>query len=375
MKCEGAGKAPRSLYKAVHHYQLRNGRPWYSTGWGECSHCGGAYCVRPLKSGRATVVHHKPVNNCTEREQRLNFRRKQRWITYYNMNHFAGTGWQTSLTWAGPVTQHFNVVEQVAGQFTSQTLSRETIIAPNTFRVEVRSQTPATGGTGFLYNINDRVIVGPTDRITMAVDYATWNSWNQTITVSNYARIEGNQTWHSWTTGTSAGTLTIPSFNNVAAVQQRMQRPIYTAPVEDPAEREARRIREAEALFQRVEAQRLAKETAQRNAHETLLSLLTPQQREEYQARKQFHIRGSKGTLFRVLHGSSGNIREVLSEADEGRGLHAYCAHPQMSVDQRLAEEAGITAGHLPHEDAMIAQMLQLMVDEDAFLAVANRHW
>lgn len=198
--------------------------------------------------------------------------------------------------------------------------------------------------------------------------------WNNTITVSNYARIEMNNLWNNWTVGaTPIQGYTYADQQRAVRQQRQAMAYAYERPREDPVVAAERRQREAEALFRRVEAESRSKEEAKAKAEQTLLSLLTPEQRREYRERKHFHIRGSKGTLYRILHGSSGNVRQVLSEADEGRGLHAYCAHPRMRVEGD--DSIGVVGGVLPHEDAMIAQMLQLMVDEDSFLAVANRHW
>lgn len=372
MKCDGAGKAPRSLYKAIRHYALHNGKPWYISGWGECEHCRGAYAVKPVK-GKAQIAYHKPISECTEAQQKSNQKRKERWLMYYNTNHI--TGGTASSYFGGQIGQFFNVVEQPTWVNYNTTLSRQTYFSSptQTFRTEVRSTVQNEAGQ-YVFHINDQVYVNDTDRMTIVADYASWNAWNQTITVSNYARIEADRNWFNWTQPTQGiSNYTVGDMNAIGGYIRRQA--AYTAPREDPVSLQERRQREAEALFQRVQAERKAKDQAVANAHQTLLALLTPEQREEYQARKQFHVRGSKGTLYRIIHGSSGNVRQVLSEADEGRGLHAFCAHPRMSVDQRTAEAAGISAGHLPHEDAMIAQMLQLMVDEDEFLAVANRHW
>jgi len=316
--------------------------------------------------------YHKPISECKEAEQKANLKRKNRWITYYNMNHI--TGGQIGTYYGGPINQFMNVVETPGVNYTTSALRQTYSSATNTFRVELQSNTQNELGQ-YVFHINDQVYVAPTERMTLAVDYVSWNAWNSTATVSNYARIEMNQTWLNWTGANTP--IQAYSYVDQSYRQQRraIRGDVYTRPREDPVTVAERRQREAEALFRRVEAERRAKDEAVAKAQETLLSLLTPEQRREYKERKMFHIRGSKGTLYRILHGSSGNVRQVLSEADEGRGLHAFCAHPRMGVDQRLAEEAGIQPGHMPHEDAMIAQMLQLMVDEDQFLAVANRHW
>lgn len=377
MKCEGAGKPPKQQYKAIRHYNLRNGRPHYTTGQGECAHCGACHAVRPKKDGTAYVVTHKDIRQCTAPIQRQNRRRKLHWTTYAGMNRFSfehapiiqGTLTTGASSWGGPVNQVINVVETptYVNSYTTGLSQTWTGQLGNFFRVEMQSNTQNAAGQ-YVFQLNDQTILGPTQRMTVAVDYASWNAWNNTITVSNQARIQWDQTWRNWTVPLQA------NINYNDAYRQR-HGAVYTAPRRTPEEIAEEQQRRAEALFQRVEAERRAKEEAQTRAFQTLMSLLTPEQREEYRVRKHFHMRGSKGTLYRILHGSSGNVRQVLSEADEGRGLHAFCAHPRMSVDARTAEAAGISAGHLPHEDAMIAQMLALMTDEDAFLAVANRHW
>lgn len=376
MKCLGAGQPPRNLYKAVHHYRLRSGKMHQSSGWGSCAHCGGAHCVRADKNGIARVVHHKPLSDCTPAIQAENRGRHERWRIYARMNHVQGA--PTTATFGGQIGQYFNVVETTPS-VTYSTVNRfrgyaQTYTAPTTFRVELQSTTRNTAGD-WVFNINDQIYVSPSDRMTMAVDYVSWNNWNNSITTSNYARIELNQTWGNWITPPT------PIYGNqyqaiqrpVAPIEQRLGVPGYTRPREDPVAARERRQREAEALFQRVEAESVSRAEAKARAEQTLLMLLTPEQRREYKERRQFHVRGSKGTLYRILHGSSGNVRQVLSEADEGRGLHAFCAHPRMRVDGD--SELGIAGGVLPHEDAMIAQMLALMADEDQFLAVANRHW
>lgn len=373
MKCEGAGKAPKSLYKAIRHYNLRDGKPWYHRGRGECAHCGGCYAV--IKKGNLAVIHHhQDVRTISKKRHDEVMHNKSYWQNYYDMNHITGG---TTGVYGGQIGQYFNVVETSGTTRFTQTYSNSTYqsITPNeVFRVEVESNTQNELGE-YVFNINDSIYVSSTRRMSLAVDYVSWNAWNSNITTSNYARIEMGNTWHNWTTGTTP--IQAYTYNDQARVVRDVQRrqAAYTRPIEDPVVAQERLQREREALFQRVEAERLAKDEAVARANETLLSLLTPEQRREYRERKQFHMRGSKGTLYRIIHGSSGNVRQVLSEADEGRGLHAFCAHPQMRIDQRTADEAGITPGGLPHEDAMIAQMLQLMVDEDEFLAVANRHW
>lgn len=358
MTCTGFNHAPERIFKSPSRTRLPSGTYKKFNGLGTCRQCGGLYSLRE-RNGEAVVMSHKPLSEC-------------RYVTQcHHAKQIRRMTWREPVfsdrttTYAGEVNMHINIIEQNNGFY--QTTHGSTQYFSNStqpFRMEIVSNTTASGsiltapfnGLNYIYSFNGINYVYPMGAITVATDYATWNTWNQTIHLSHQSQILITQTWENWVQVGIQGNAILPAH--------------YTPPRVSEEEREAQRIRDAEALFQRVEAQNAAKAEAKSRAEETLLSLLTPEQRVEYRARRHFHIRGSRGTLFRIMHGSSGNVREVRSPDDE-RGIHAYCAHPAMSV----RDEAGRILGQLPHEDAMIHQMLALMADEDAFLAIANRHW
>lgn len=214
---------------------------------------------------------------------------------------------------------------------------------------------------GYNYYSNERTVGFLTDNIT-------WDRWNQSYTLSVNTYAVNGQIWNNWT-----GYVPQYTANDMHREVTRRGLTYYTRPVETPEEREARRVREALALFQRVEAERLATQSAAERALGTLLGLLTAEQRDEYAQKGYFHVVGSRGRLYRIHKGSSGNIRRVVSRLDEGKGEAAFCVHSKARVERM--EELGLTSGHLPHEDHMIQQMLHLQIDEDEILAKANVHW
>jgi hypothetical protein len=132
-------------------------------------------------------------------------------------------------------------------------------------------------------------------------------------------------------------------------------------------EREARLDREnAERERWQVEArERRERESLERvradaRAEELLLTLLTPAQRERYEASDEFEMIGSLGTIYQIGKGSNGNITWVDAEGGFGGRL---CAHPSMH-----------NTGRLPDADVAVAQLLALTTDEGAFLRKVNVH-
>lgn len=96
---------------------------------------------------------------------------------------------------------------------------------------------------------------------------------------------------------------------------------------------------------------------ARTRARETLLSLLSPEARREFEAHGRFKVRGSAGGQY-IVEGHSHSMNVL--RADSRLRL---CAHPRMHEE----------GGDLPREDALIAQLLMLQFDEPGFLAIANR--
>lgn len=103
-------------------------------------------------------------------------------------------------------------------------------------------------------------------------------------------------------------------------------------------------------------------ERAEQRARAWLLSILSAEQREMFEALGQVELVGSAGGRYRVSRGYQHNVRQ-LSGQGWAPNRAILCAHPVMETEH----------GRIPVEDAMVAQILALRCDEPAFLAVANR--
>ena len=114
-----------------------------------------------------------------------------------------------------------------------------------------------------------------------------------------------------------------------------------------------------ETQAQRKERKRQARldDLAAARAKALLLEHLSDEQRAEYEEHQYFHVLSEGGRLYRIKHGSAGNVYRI---GTDGSVEHKFCIHARDSV---------------PHEDNMLAQMLLLRLDEEQFLTVANRHW
>jgi hypothetical protein len=98
---------------------------------------------------------------------------------------------------------------------------------------------------------------------------------------------------------------------------------------------------------------------AKRRSLTLMLSLLNPQQREEFRNYHYFHVIGGKtGVRYRIRVASFANIDII---GPNGRTMSRICAHP---------------AGDVPVYDVMAAQMLHLAdaATEKTFLRYANVH-
>ena len=222
----------------------------------------------------------------------------------------------------------------------------------------------------YAYRLNDQTYMTNQNTVTITTNQLAWQGWNQTYTTGTHTSIANQAVFQNWNQG----------FIQVATPDQVVREAArhgltYARPVLTPEELAAQRQQAALALFQRVEAERLASQSASERALGTLLGLLTAEQRDEYSRKDYFHVVGSKGNLYRIIKGSSGNIRRVISRDDAGRGEAAFCVHSVHRLDATLATEMGLVGGYLPHEDHMIQQMLHLQMDEETILAKANVHW
>ena len=175
--------------------------------------------------------------------------------------------------------------------------------------------------------------------------------WNETgnTTLSSY---------HGWTssTTTTTGNYFHPLTYNGASLSR-------IEPVEVTPEEMARTVAEIEAAAEEVARERDARRTARTLATERgealLLSLLDNNQREAYRQDREFAVIGSHGTVYRIKHGTSGNIEWLKPNGSLGGRL---CAHPSMHEEW------------IPTEDVMLAQVLALITDEREFCRVANVH-
>lgn len=275
---------------------------------------------------------------------------------------YAGPVSQTVAVQQTPAVRHIDTGSQVRWYINgNQTV---TGIQP----ITVTYNTTTMVNNNYVVSVNNNPYYATTGTVTFLTDTVTWSRWNQQYTVSTNTYATNGMIWANWTGN-------VPVYNAVDMHREVTRRGLtYARPVETPEEREARRQAEALALFQRVEAERIATQSAAERALGTLLGLLTAEQRDEYARHGYFHVVGSEGRLYRILKGSSGNIRRVISKDDPGKGEAAFCVHSVSRVDHTM-EEHGLVPGHLPHEDHMIQQMLHLMIDEREILAKANIHW
>lgn len=175
-----------------------------------------------------------------------------------------------------------------------------------------------------------------------------------------------NSTTADWANSTTAGSLVMNMniattttgpiyYNWDHAVRDGANRWV-PAPAPPPAS-VARARREADLRA----AERVAlRESARDRARATLLSLLTAEQRSQFERGLGFEVVGSGGGRYRIDRGYQQNIVDLGARPGE---LHVLCTHPNMRVE----------GGNLPTEDAMIAQLLMIRFDEPGFLAVANR--
>jgi hypothetical protein len=97
----------------------------------------------------------------------------------------------------------------------------------------------------------------------------------------------------------------------------------------------------------------LDRQKADQRAKELMMNCLSPEQRDEYERHKRFHVITPSGKKYRINKGTHGNIA-LLGEND--RVLEKLCVQPE----------------GIPKYDAMLAQKLWLETDEEKVRKVAN---
>lgn len=182
-----------------------------------------------------------------------------------------------------------------------------------------------------------------------------WGTWQGTFTRTYTLASTNGALWNDWVvSGVPANAVQVYSMQDLNRESRRPQR----------TEDEWARIR---AENEQLRVERDAVQAAARaEAHKLLALVLTKEQMASYETRRYFDVAGSEGGLFRIHHGTSGNIRQLI----DGREVNRLCVHPQL-WDR---DPVGNGAGYLPTEDCLAAQALALMHDELGAVTTANVH-
>lgn len=190
-------------------------------------------------------------------------------------------------------------------------------------------------------------------------DAYAWDTWNADYT-GRGAYITANRIWNQWAgVGTgqwnaTAGAVTAPAVRAFQAAAVPLVR----------TEEEWAVIREEQ---ERLRAERdLLQGAARAEARKLLAIVLSPEQLAAYDRDKEFTVVGSHGGIFKLKHGTSGNVKQIV----DGQEVSVLCVHPKL-LDHRTDEEG---PGYLPTEDSLIGQVLAIMHDEHTFVQTAFVH-
>jgi hypothetical protein len=117
-----------------------------------------------------------------------------------------------------------------------------------------------------------------------------------------------------------------------------------------------------------LEATRVARQekvnAALERSKQLLLSLLTPNQQEQFLRDDFIIVRGSDGHDWRIdCSCISGNVTQLETD-------NRWCAHPDTNLG---FDETGCVK-ILPRYDVFIAQMFEIQTDAEHFLSVANSY-
>ena len=207
----------------------------------------------------------------------------------------------------------------------------------------------STSATGYsTYTVTYTVTANDTGPTTTA--YTVWPLWNETYTSSSSTTsfsINGNTSWSFWNQTYAWQPDVVGAGANLTAA----------APMTPEQILESQRRAEEYARIAREVAARDADErrVAIIKAQALLEGMLTSEQIATLAAQRWFDVISQKGRTYRVHQGQIRNVRRVNPDGSLGM---TYCIHPAEAV---------------PDEDAMLAQMLLLQTDEDAFCRIANK--
>lgn len=203
---------------------------------------------------------------------------------------------------------------------------------------------------------------------------ATWGGWNQDYQLRLTVSTTTAGTWTAWNTGytnastaTTTGATDVTIWNNWNSNANAIARAVGVPRIErnltpdQLVEREARLARERDerARQQEINRARYAEERAKRSAAEDraeqlLHSMLSEQQIHMLTKDGKFLVEVNEGRVYEIRRGRAHNV--FLLGAD-GKPIQELCAHVRPNI---------------PDADNMLAQMLQLMVNEDEYRRVAN---
>lgn len=185
-------------------------------------------------------------------------------------------------------------------------------------------------------------------------------------TLANHMAMTNDHVWNAWNLrfmATSAATTTTLTMNatwghwneQFVVEEQNRENRIRRQVAErrQPSAEEQERWRQEELRRREAEDRRLKDERdANQKAIILLKSCLSPEQKEEYEQKKCFHlIVGDK--KYRIKQGSHGNV-ELIDK--DGKVKRTFCVQPR----------------GVPEGDAMLAQKLLLATDEKRFYELAN---
>lgn len=195
-----------------------------------------------------------------------------------------------------------------------------------------------------------------------------WYAWNQTRTWTTNTTTGIWSDWQSPFITTPATSTNIVTFGSgqpgawavpAEQVYRADGRPVFTE--DQRTEAEWAEMREIQDIERRIRDR--ANVEARANAHKLLAMVLTEQQLADYAANRHFDVIGSEGGLYRIHHGTSGNIRRLI----DGREVNRLCVHPRLYDHED-------NLSYLPTEDCLAAQALALMHDERTAVMTANVH-
>lgn len=183
-----------------------------------------------------------------------------------------------------------------------------------------------------------------------AIGQDTWDTWiNESGEIRPRRRHQGAHAWKNWLVGdTPAAVHPRPGMIHDWKEGDWVSRKVYNR-------RQTLREAEANRIRDEVMARQHAKEAADARATELLMSLLTPDQQDQYLERGAIEVVTASGRHMLLRKGWAGNVAELCPTTR--RPLRRFCIHPRDA---------------LPDADNVAAQLLLLQADEALFFATAN---